>query len=66
MFLLGMAKFSVPTATCEEKCIPCCLAWLKKRMQLLELRRRGWRVHYTPVSVVKAAIHVSITTLMSM
>ena len=39
------------------------LTWLKKKIKLLGLHRRGQRVCYTPVSVVKAAIHVSTATM---
>lgn len=38
----------------------------KERIKLLGLHRRGQRVCYTPVSVVKAAIHVSTGILIVM
>ena len=51
----------------EKRCvhdIHYSLTWLKKRIKLLGLHRRGQHVCYTPVSVVKAAIHVSTTSIL--
>ena len=44
---------------CDNVCIIWLysLTWLKKRIKMLGLRRRG-QIQYTPMNVVKAAIHV--------
>jgi hypothetical protein len=69
IFVLAYTFIAIPTNTKNKLMyniiILICysLTWLKKRIKILGLHRRGQRICYTPVGVVKAAIHVSIGIL---